>query len=136
MLSLSINDVKAFMAKLLKGNDFDAFELHGLTVHNFAVFEMHKHPAEAAPSWCLARNYAFEMIKGSVPPKYIKLVLARLNGDVHMFLNIIFEDGKINITSGMSQKSFSLDRSALQNWNEYILKFLNDKNISVANNLI
>jgi len=136
MLSLSIDNTKDFMAKLLKTGTFDDFELHNLAVHNFAVFEMHKHPAEPAPMWELARPYAFDMIKGSTAPKYIKVVLARLEGDVHMFLNITFEEGKISITSGMSQKSFSLDKSAYHRWNEFLMGFLSDNNISFVNNLM
>ena len=135
MLSFSVNDVKAFMGKLLKSELFDAFDLHSFAIHSFAVFEMHKHPAGVPPAWAQARVYAFDIIKGSKAPSYMKVVLARADGDDLLFLNVLFEDGGIVLTSGMSQKSFSMDKSKYQAWNEFIVDFLAKNEIEYTNNL-
>jgi len=133
MLSLSIDDVKGFMAMFLKSDVFDTFDLHSLSVHTSAVFEVHKHPAQPIPAWAAVRPYAFEIIKGGKPPSYVKAVLARMDGDDVMFLNITFEDGKITITSGMSQKTFSMDKTKYHAWNDHIVDFLKANNISYIN---
>lgn len=136
MLSLSIDNVKEFMAKLLKESTFDAYELHSLTIHSFLIFEMNKLPEQPPQTWENARTYAFDIIKGNVPPTYIKVVLAKHSNDDTMFLNITFEDGKIVITSGYAQKYFNPDKTAFNAWNDSIKEFLQTNNISYENNLI
>lgn len=136
MLSLSIENTKDFMAKLLKDTIFDAYELHSLAIHSFAVFEIYKKPETMPPTWQTVRTYAFDLIKGSTPPSYIKAVLAKPNDDDYMFFNITFENGEVIITSGYSQKYFNPDKSAFNTWNDSIKEFLQNNNITYQNNLI
>jgi len=135
MLSLSIIDVKDFMGKLLKTDTFDAFELHSFCLHNYAVFEINKLPDEPVVLWAKLRPYAFEMVKGNKLPSYMKVVLARPKNEDTMFLNIVFDEGKITITSGMGQKVFSMDKSIYRSWNEYIIEFLQKKGIAFINQM-
>jgi len=141
MLSLSITDVKPFMAKLLKTEIFDDFNLHNITIHNTACFEISKISNENVPKWADVRPFVFEVIKGGKTPSYIKMVFS-LNADTIglddalLFLNIVFEDANINISTGISHKNFTLDRSGYIKWNEYILKFLNNADISYADRLL
>jgi hypothetical protein len=128
------------MSKLLKAETFDDFDLHSLTIHNFACFEINKIPTEPPPGWRAIRPHAFDIIKAANKPSYIKLVLAI---PAHMleienstpFLNIVFEGDKILITSGISQKTFTLDRSAHTKLNSFILQFLTQNNIGYTNEL-
>jgi hypothetical protein len=140
MLSLSIANVKDFMAKLLKSEVFDSFELHSLVIHNFVCFEINKIPAQPTPKWCDIRPHAFDIIKGGKTPGYIKAVLAMPGegfelADTFLFINIHFEEGKINLTSGISQSTFTLDRSGHSRWNDFILQFLDENEISYINEL-
>ena len=141
ILSLSITDIKDFMSKFLKDPVFDDFELHSIAIHSFANFEIYKSNIEQnPPKWAVLRPFAFDIIKGGKTPKSIKAVLAMPGNmldipQATLFLNIFFEDGKINITSGISQSGFSLDKTGAQQWNEYITNFLRDNNISFQDNL-
>ncbi|MCL2854960.1 MAG: DUF5721 family protein [Defluviitaleaceae bacterium] len=141
MLSLSISDVKGFMGKLLKEGIFDSFDLHSLSIQNFACFEIHKIPAEAPPKWHTVRPFAFNLVKGiGATPKSLKIILA-IDGntiniaDTSLFLNIHFEEGKITITTGFSQKTFSLDKTAKSVWDNHVKDFLDSNKMEYVNNL-
>jgi len=135
VLSLSIVDVKDFMGKLLKSDGFDGFDFHSFCLHNFAVFEISKHPEQSIKTWGTMRPYAFEIVKGVHLPSYMKVVLAQMQDENTMFLNITFDDGKIIITSGMAQRSFSMDKSSYHRWNEHIKDFLQANEILFTNNM-
>ncbi|MCL2234849.1 MAG: DUF5721 family protein [Defluviitaleaceae bacterium] len=141
MLSLSIVDIKDFMGKLLKEEIFDNFDLHSLLIQNFACFEVHKTSDQPAPKWSAVRPFAFDVVKrGGATPKSLKVVLAAEGslidaGDATLFFNAHFEEGKITITTGFSQKSFSMDKSGQGLWDNYIQKFLIDKKIEFIDNL-
>jgi len=141
MLSLSIADIKGFMNKLLREDTFDNFDLHSLQIHNFACFEIHKPQDEPTPKWSAVRPFAFDVVKsGGTTPKFLKVVLATSGGtidlpDATLFFNTHFEDGKITITTGFSQKSFSLDKSGQGLWDDHVKKFLDGRNIEYVNNL-
>ncbi|MCL2350393.1 MAG: DUF5721 family protein [Defluviitaleaceae bacterium] len=133
MLSLSITDIKAFMAKLLKSEVFDGFDLHSLAIHSFALFEVSK--TDAPPKWAVVRPYAFDIVKGGGLPKTIKAVFSEPDEDMVKFLNIHFEEAKITITTGISQKNFSMDKTPHHQWNDHILGFLKSNNIEYINEL-
>ena len=136
MLSLSLQNTKDFMSKLLKNDTFDNFELHNLTIHSVACFEVTKMPSVPSPTWATIRPLAFEVIKGNKAPNHMKIVLAQTSEDIVRFLNITFDGEKITITSGLSQKNFSLDKSEHRQWNEHILDFLGNNAISYTNDLL
>ena len=100
-----------------------------------------KENREGIVYWKRLRPLCYEIIKGQRVPLRFKLVFllppgsypaflseAGLNYDPSkingLFLNINFQDGKLNCTTGSSLKEFSLDRSLEQAWDERILKFL------------
>ncbi|MCL2168742.1 MAG: DUF5721 family protein [Defluviitaleaceae bacterium] len=138
MLSLTIADVKGFMGKLLKSDCFDTFELHSLSIHSFAIFEVNKFHVEheASPMWVDVRPFAFEVVKGGKQPRFIKVVLGSPDGETARFMNITFEEGKVTITNGLSQKGFTLDKSAHHTWDDEILQFLASKKIEYTNELL
>jgi len=140
MLSLSIADTKDFMTLLLKSDCFDDFDFHNIIIHSFACFEIGKMPQHDAFLWKKMKPYVFEIIKGNTLPKYTKIVLCK-NGNFlglsesTFFLNITYENGEVSISTGVSQKSFSLDRSAQICWNEWVLSFFDEKNILYTDRL-
>jgi len=138
MLALSISEIKAFMAKLLKDNCFDDFQLKSAVVDSFARFEV---SADDVVLWAAVRNYVFDFIKGGVAPKLIRVILcadvekAGIENAGALFINIQFEGGKINLTTGMSQKNFSLDKTGDHAWDDAVLRFLDDNNIKYSNEI-
>lgn len=151
MLAFTIYDTKIFMALLLKGNTFDAFELRSLDVTTFASFQISgKRNKEFYNldeqeffqtrfcSWKEIRPYAFEVIKGTKLPKSIKIVfsleeneLQKFDNASALFLNIQFENNEILCTTGCSQIEFSLDKSLDYNWDQWILSFFQKNNIGI-----
>jgi len=141
MIALNIPDIKGFMAKLLRENTFDSFELRHLIIDSFARFEING----AAPvkdlgfcTWGVMRKYAFEIIKGEQAPRTVKAVLG-LNAEktqtgfpasAALFCNIIFENGRIILITGQSPKSFTLDKSDEQKWDSAIQSFLTKNGIT------
>lgn len=134
MLALSVEDVKGFMIKLLKESTFDGYRLHSAVIVCAARFEIYTE-AESHCGWADMRGYAYNIIKGAVSPKSIKIVLGY---DVHsadlpeaaaLFLNIHFENSKIDLTTGMSVKSFTLDKSGERSWDDFVMKFLDSAGI-------
>ena len=142
MIALSIDDVKGFMVKLLKEEIFDSFDLHSIIINSFARFEIYPSAeAESHLTWANLRVRVLDIIKGEIKPKSIKIVFGR-SADVlgfesgsTYFTNIHFEDGKINITTGISKKSFSLEKTDEKKWDSLTMKFLDDSGIKYSNQL-
>ncbi len=151
MLALNIpqSEIKCFMNMLLKEEVFDKFEVRSAVINSFIQFNIDglleiKEETESSVknyiSWKKLRPYIFNIIKGSPRPRIMKLVfsLPRDNmqkladGASAMFLNILFESGEVLITTGASQKVFSLDKSVEAIWDEYIKKFCKKNNIPVS----
>jgi hypothetical protein len=65
-------------------------------------------------------------------PRYIKIVFAMSDENaraVHensaaLFLNLVYENDEITLSTGSSQRSFSLDKSVGNAWDECIEGFL------------
>lgn len=151
MLAFTIHDTKAFMALLLKGTAFDAFQFHQGELTTFASFviEGKRNPdfydateQEAGLSryvrWEEMRPIAFQLIKGHKLPKQIKLVfslpeekLVHLPNVSSAFLNILFKNNTLLCTTAISQQNFSLDKSSERLWEEYILKFFRKHEIPI-----
>jgi len=141
MLTLSIPDVKGFMTKLLKENAFDGFMLRNAVINSFARFEIFGANTEECVMWGAVRQHVLGIVKGERPPKSIKIILG---GNVEntgiadataLSVNIHFEDSKVNITTGISKKNFSLDKSDGKKWDAHVLKFLDDNQIKYINNI-
>ena len=140
MLSLSVTDVKGFMAELLKGKAFDDFGLHSALIHNFACFEISRDKTNIELKWAAVKPFVFEVVKGNIAPRLLKIVFI-MPGEIvdlqeaNLFLNINFDGAKLAVTSGLAQKNFSADKTPHRKWNEYILNFLLEKNIVFVDEL-
>lgn len=148
MTVYTANNVKAFMAALLKGNVFDKFQLREITICSFASFNIsgEKSGDERGTfcRWSEIRPYAFDIIKGKRLPELIKVVFSLppeetgldLKDSSAVFLNITYENDSISCVTGMSMKNFSLDRTAMYAFDEYIGDFFAQNGISVTNESI
>ena len=148
MLALKIADadVKDFMNKLLREEVFDNFEVHNIIINSFAKFDISgglyyaddtasdkKHT-----SWQKLQPYVFNIIKGNKRPEYMKFVFfagdkmqAELSETKAVyFLNIIFENKQILVTSAVMVKEFTLDRSQEYIWDTYVANFFKKHKIA------
>lgn len=127
--------VKEFMNTILIKNTFDDFVFRIFETETFAKFQINSNNEK----WGRIRPYAFEIIKGNIKPKYLKIVLSldedKMNklseNATSMFLNISFENDRIDFTLGTSQKNFTLDREVDIIWKEYIKNFFRENNIFI-----
>jgi len=137
MLALSIDNVKIFMVKLLKSPVFDEFTAKNVVVDTFARFEINA--SDEAANWENVRSYVFDIIKNGGLPRSVKVVICA-DGEKYampdvgtLFINIHFEGGKINLTTGLSKKNFSLDKTDERQWDEIVIKFLENAEIKYTN---
>lgn len=96
--------------------------------------------------WLLAKDKVFQLIKGKKTPAQMKLVL-RLSpsqmeillqnttnytaNDIDgMFVNILFQEQKLNVILGISYKIFSLDKSLEDDLFSFFTTFLKQKQIT------
>lgn len=144
MESYDISNRKEFMAKLLKADLFDSFEVKEVVIHS--AFKMildgsrnqeYFDPIEdqtysSQLTWGEMRKYVYELMQGTKLPTYFKIVLATniaktasLSDDVSSFyLNIHFKDNQITCSTAAAYKTFILDKSADVLWDEKIKQFL------------
>jgi len=139
MLAYSIPDVRGFMVKLLKEDMFDDFQIRNAVVNAFARFEIYGAGEDGCAMWAAVRPHVFGIIKGGAAPKSIKIIFGReLNGSENptsLFINIHFEDGKISLTTGISKKGFSLDKTDEENWDAEVTQFLDRNEITYINEM-
>lgn len=93
------------------------------------------------------RTQCFDLIKGKRTPSYFKFVfllspenLSRTLTQTHstftpeditgMFVNLKFQHGRLLLTTGISYRIFSTDKSLEQEWDALIKRFLKNHEIS------
>lgn len=153
MIVLQISQTKNFMNTLLKGTDFDEFLLEEAVIKTGNSYTIDGHinkefygdlAVDEAPydfsRWSDIKNVCFELIKGRHTPLAFKFVmhvkpehtdaLLSKNGSgltsdqVAFIINIKFSDGVTTITSASSIRTFSLDKSHEQIWDDSFKRFL------------
>lgn len=147
MQSFDISNRKEFMAKLLKSDLFDNFEVREVTIHvsfkmildgkrNKAYFQDVHEDSEKVYSdyltWGEVRKHVYELMLGTKLPTYFKIILStsiektqQLSPNVSTFyLNITFKDNQTTCTTGTAYSEFTLDQSADHLWDDRIKNFL------------
>lgn len=132
------------MNKLLKADLFDSFEVRECIVHTsfkaiidgkrnhdfYSTEELEE--LSSYLSWQELRPHAYQMIIGAKSPTYFKIILSTnkqktssISGEVDTcFLNITFKDNQITCSSGVSYKTFTLDKTPETLWDDKIKNFL------------
>ncbi|CUX45732.1 DUF5721 family protein [Clostridium sp. C105KSO13] len=156
MIALHLTSVKDFMAHLLLSETFDNFlfiegeivTFNTFTIDGFiqkAFFPEEEHIPEHS-SWRSLKAYTFSLIKGKKTPLSFKFIfslspenIARLIEQNHLdfqadqvqglYLNIRYDDGKLQCITGTSLKAFSMDKSLEQTWDAMVQKFFTQKKI-------
>lgn len=158
MLSVSITDVKNFMAHLLSRETFDLFYLVEASFKKEISYHIDGHlnddffdtdserPEREYCLWKEVRPFAFTIIKGKRLPLGCKIVLALPRATVAflikesrcsfreediegVYLNILYEPGHLLLTTGISYRTFSLDKSLEQDVDDHMKRFLQKRDI-------
>lgn len=147
MQSFDVTNRKEFMAKLLKSELFDTFEVREIVAHvafkmildgkrNKEYFRDINEDPDASYSdyltWGEMRKHVYELMIGKKLPIYFKIILStskektmQLSADATTFyLNITFKDNQINCTTGTAYNGFTMDKSAEKIWDERMQHFL------------
>ena len=147
MQSFDVTNRKEFMAKLLKSELFDTFEVREIVAHvafkmvldgkrNKEYFnDINEDPETTYSdylSWGEMRKHVYELMIGKKLPTYFKIILStnkektqQLSLDASTFyLNITFKDNQINCTTGTAYMGFTMDKSAEKTWDTRMQHFL------------
>lgn len=143
MQTYSIEDKKLLMAKLLKSDLFDTFEVREVILHmRFKIFlegvrNQDFYDSEADTflskyvSWGEMRKNIYELMQGHHLPSYFKIVLSTtsektisISEEVScFFLNFTFKDNMLICTTGTAYKNFTLDKTPEMIWDKKIEQF-------------
>ena len=144
MVALPIINNSLFMSCLLKKDLFDQFEVREVTLHTF--YKLHidgkrnkdfyiDQETEGLSdyiTWAEMRDYIFEAIKGKKSPTFMKVVLSTNQQESQeissvastFFLNIVYNEGAIQCTTGTAYTTFSLDKTPEKAWDNKMAQFL------------
>ena len=155
MRSFTFAGSKKLMNALLLTPLFDSFETASLTIRTYCLFSAEPSGEDAPyPLWGKMRPVATELLRGSKKPDQIKLVLklsgedtekvlAESGADISpetvggLFLNILYRCDNdletLTATTGVSLKTFSLDRSLEIFWDKIIESFFEKYDFPLKN---
>lgn len=157
MLALKVinEDIKYFMSQLLVESTFDNFLFRDIKISSFTDFmitgiknkekildEIPENTNDGNEiieylTWNDIKPYVFNIIKGKVKPNSMRIIFSptktlmeEISSEASaMFLNINFDKEFVQITTGSSQKIFSLNNTAQKSWEEYVINFLRENKI-------
>ncbi|MCD8018089.1 MAG: DUF5721 family protein [Clostridiales bacterium] len=159
MISLSIIDIKNFMAHLLSKDTFDRFYLVEASIKKEISYHIDGHlnmdffdtgegdkPDRSYCLWKDTRPLVYAILKGKRLPLGCKIVLGLPKATVAflikesqgsfreedidgIYLNILYDPTSLTLTTGISYRTFSLDKSLEQNVDDHIKKYLKSRGI-------
>ena len=131
-------------------NTFTSFRVSGQFYKDFyseEEIELRKHTAVL---WGEIREIAFTIIKGSKSPLSMKIVLqlppdqtrefldqipgVNENDVGGLFINIRFEKGKLDIITGNSMTTFTMDKTLEHEWDAKVKEFFKTNKITIEEN--
>lgn len=147
MQSFEITNRKHFMAKLLKSDLFNSFEVREAVIHtvfklvvdgkrNMDYFnditEDYTTPLSNYLTWGDIQKYIYTLMNGNKLPTYFKIVLSTNQTKTEelsplastFYFNITFKENIITITTGTAYKVFTLDQTPDTLWDKQIQEFL------------
>ncbi len=107
---------------------------------------LHLHDIPYMP-WAIAKEKVFQLIKGKKIPTQLKIVLKCNQDDMNtflssthsslnsndidgFFLNILFQENKLNVICGISYKIFTLEKEIEQEFSSSIVTLFKSNNIA------
>lgn len=146
-LLLTNNLFDEFILKEMEIQTFTSFNVSGqFNERFFTKEELEERGGNNAVLWKDVRAIAFSVIRGNKTPLSMKIVfqlpkimsdelVESLDGKLRLedvgglFLNIRFEKNELYIITGTAIKTFTLDKTLEEEWDNWVKKFLNSKNI-------
>lgn len=152
MKSFEIEDAKQFMNELLVAEKYDSFYMYELRLrtgldyyingkNNIEFYDTEEvGTLNDYVSWGTIKKTVFDLIKGKRLPISFKLILMfnrenierlvemnnlpfKLEDIGALFFNVYYEKGELTVTTGTSIKTFSLDKSLDNIWDEAVEKY-------------
>lgn len=133
-------DIRTDMSYSLDGNINRSF---------FSEEELAKQSLEQSSflTWCIAKEKIFTLIKGKRTPSLLKIVLkvsaqqtdnlvSSINPSLNsndingIFLNIIFQENKLNVICGISYNIFTMDKGFESEFASKLITFFKSNNIA------
>ena len=150
MLSIRINELKKFTSMLFLEDAFDKFCLHDAVFRtavstvidgsrNMDFYQEGEAPAEPYALWPEVKPLLYQAVRGSRLPVSFRLVLltgstatqaiTRRSGFTDcevtsLSLNISYREQVLTLTTGVSYKGFSMEKSLEKYWDAAVLQFL------------
>ena len=149
MISLLITDQKDFTGKLFGGETFDKFivaEAEFVTAFRTTIHCSGADAEDQLPvTWAAVRPVAYRLLQGNKLPRRFRVSL-RLTDEAAartaasfgldpdeeppaLFMNVHYERGALRLVTGCSRKTFTLDRTLDESWDEAVKKYLSLRQI-------
>lgn len=159
MFSGNVEELKPFMALLLKGALFDSWEITEARVETFFelsvngrlkkdFFEEKESITREFACWGEVKEIFFQTVKGKRLPGMFCVVLAAEQerkerilkecgketeeAGAMLYLNIRYAAGSCRLTSGISHVGFTMDKTLEYAWDKALQDFLKEKGIIVS----
>lgn len=153
MLRMTIHDIKTFMGHLLSKDIFDSYELVEASVKMNLSYHIDGHinadfydteEEERTKEFCLwkdAKPHLFHIIKGhrlplamkivlKLPPHIVELLFKEVPPSTKrsnvegLYLNILYNQKIVTCTTGISYRTFVMDKSLEQVLDQYVKQML------------
>ncbi|MCL2047133.1 MAG: DUF5721 family protein [Defluviitaleaceae bacterium] len=139
MLALEIEktQTKGFMSRLLKENLFDSLDVRTVEIATAPRITL-----DANAEWAKTRPLVYEIIKLCPKPTQIKIIFSHPNAEeIHpnaaaLFLNLVYENDGVTLTTATAQKEFILDKAMNPLWDSFIRQFFQTAGIAVTDRLL
>ena len=159
MFSGTVEELKSFMALLLRGELFDAWEVTEAKVETFFelsvngrlkkdFFDEPETVQRDFARWGEVKEIFFQAIKGKRLPGMLRVVLAAdrewtekilrecgketEESGANLYLNIRYSSGGCQLISGVSHASFTMDKTLDSAWDAALQEFLKKNGIVVS----
>ena len=141
-LELGGDTVKNFMGRLMKEGIFNDFKVRSVDILAKNRFSFDGEIAGSETKdfslWSEVQPLVYEIIKRMGRPSVLKLVLSHKEPlTIHenasaLFLNLMYDGGKVSFTTATSQKAFALERTLDTTWDEWMRSFFSSIGIVVS----
>ena len=146
MIALTIEDGRLFVSKLLVQNTFDKFYVGESVVKTFADFKMggslntgyfssdeqQQLDGRHLCLWSEIKPFAYQLIKGHKLPVSFQFVLQLSDAVEGLYMNLRYEKNEFSCVTGISFKTFILDKTVEQLWDETVKTFFRQQHIAVT----
>lgn len=142
MILLNLPNVKNTMNSLLTSDSFDSFVVHEINITNDINLSIQGHMGEYAT----IRPIVLEAVKKRETPSSMRFILSLSPDNIGktvssidtatdpslisgMFINIVYSNSSLNLTTGISYTTFMKDVALEKEWDRLVPIFLSKHNI-------